>query len=141
MELKKYGERKVKHSNPVAFEEQWNLVLGSMTWNGTGKLEFIDGIMGSEVYVNILNKNILASTQKLRMWNYFIFQQDTDLGVIIKESKIIFIQKHDWISWMANSKSRPQSNWTSLSYSGSKSCLTMSQNERRAEDLAPRSLD
>ena len=41
------------------------MVWGSMTWNGTGKLEFIDGIMGSEVYVNILNKNLLASTQKL----------------------------------------------------------------------------
>ena len=49
MELKKYGERKLKH-----------------------------GIMGSEVYVNILNKNLLTPTRKLRMGKHFIFQQDTN---------------------------------------------------------------
>ena len=40
------------------------MVWGSMAWNGTGKLEFIDGIMDSEVYVNILNKNLWAILDK-----------------------------------------------------------------------------
>ena len=41
MELKKYGERKAKHSNSVAFEEQIKFGGGNvmvwelMTWNGT----------------------------------------------------------------------------------------------------------
>ena len=40
------------------------MVWGLMAWNRTGKLEFIDGIIDSEVYVNILNKNLLASIRK-----------------------------------------------------------------------------
>ena len=43
------------------------MVWESMTWNGTRKLELIDEIMGSEVYVKILNKNLQASTRKLQM--------------------------------------------------------------------------
>ena len=54
------------------------MVWGSITWNGAEKLEFIDGIMGSEVYVNILNKNFLVSTRKQRMGKHFIFQQETN---------------------------------------------------------------
>ena len=54
------------------------MVWGSMTWNGTGKLEFIDGIIGSKNFVNILNKNLLPSTQKQQMGKDFIFLQDTD---------------------------------------------------------------
>ena len=41
------------------------MVWESMTWNGTGKLEFIDRVMGSEVYVNILNINILSKIMEI----------------------------------------------------------------------------
>ena len=68
-------------------------VLGSMSWNGTEKLEFIDTIMDSEIYVNILNKNLLASTRKLRMRKHFIFQQDSDPKYTSKKAKEFFIQK------------------------------------------------
>ena len=69
------------------------MVWGSMAWNGTEKLEFIDGIMDSEVYVNILNKNFLASTRKLRMEKHFIFQKDNDTKHTSKKAKELFIQK------------------------------------------------
>ena len=58
-----------------------------MTWNGTGKLEFIYGIMGSEVYIYILNKNLLAPTQKLQMGKDFIFQQHTNPKHTSKKAK------------------------------------------------------
>ena len=91
MGLKKYRERKAKHSNSVAFEQR--KVWGSMTWNGPGKLEFIDGIIESEVYVNNLNKNFLASTRKRRMGKHFIFQQDNDPKHTSKKAKEFFIRK------------------------------------------------
>ena len=63
------------------------MVWGLMTWNGAGKLEFINVIMGSGVNVNILIKNLLASTQKLRMGKHFIFKQDTDSKHMSKKAK------------------------------------------------------
>ena len=63
------------------------MVWGLMTWNGTGKLEFIDGIMRSEVYANILNKNLLAPTQKLQIGKHFIFKQDTNPKHTSKKAK------------------------------------------------------
>ena len=80
------------------------MVWGSMAWNGTGKLEFIDGIMDSEVYVNILNKNLLASTKKLRLGKHFIFQQDNDPKHVSKKAKEFFIQKQiELLEWPAQS--------------------------------------
>ena len=50
-------------------------------------------VRDSEVYVSILNKNLLASTRKLRMGKYFIFQQDNDPKHTLKKAKEVFIQK------------------------------------------------
>ena len=78
MELKNYRERKAKFGGGSV------MVWRTMTWNGTGKLEYIDGVMGSEVYVNILNKNLLASTQKLRIEKHFIFHSLRSENLISK---------------------------------------------------------
>ena len=99
MELKKYGKKKGEAftlsciRGTVKFSGGNVMVWISMAWNGTGKLEFIDGIMDSEVYVNILNKNLLASTKKLRLGKHFIFQQDNDPKHTSKKAKEFFIQK------------------------------------------------
>ena len=75
-----------------------------MAWNGIGKLEFIDGIMDSEVYVNILNKNFLVSTQKLQMRIHFVFQQDNDPKHMPKKPKEFFIwEMIELLEWPAQS--------------------------------------
>ena len=80
------------------------MVWGSMTWKGTGKLEFFDEIMDPEVYVNILNKNLLASTRKLQMGKHFIFQQDNNPKHMSEKAKEFFIQKRiELLQWPAQS--------------------------------------
>lgn len=54
------------------------MVWGAMAWNGCGTMQFIDGIMNKEVYLEILSKNLHASARKLRLSRSFIFQQDGD---------------------------------------------------------------
>lgn len=54
------------------------MVWGSMAWGGCGEMEFIDGIMTKEVYVEILKRNLQASARKLQLSRNFIFQQDGD---------------------------------------------------------------
>lgn len=54
------------------------MVWGSMSWNGVGQLEFIDGIMNKELPIKILDENLRQSVRKLRMGRRFIFQQDGD---------------------------------------------------------------
>lgn len=52
------------------------MIWGSMAWSGAGTLEFIDGIMNKEVYVDILQKNLKSSARKVGLSRRFIFQQD-----------------------------------------------------------------
>ena len=116
------------------------IVWGSMTWNGTGKLEFIDGIMDSEVYANTLNKNFLASTRKLRRGKHFVFQQDNDPKQHQrKQTFFIFRSRLNYL----NGKLKVQISFQLNTYGlfCIKSWGTMSQKERRAENLTPRSLD
>lgn len=54
------------------------MIWGSMAWSGAGTLEFIDGIMNKEVYVDILQKNLKSSARKVGLSRRFIFQQDSD---------------------------------------------------------------
>lgn len=49
-----------------------------MTWAGCGNIHFIDGIMNKGVYLDILNKNLHASSRKLKIARGLIFQQDGD---------------------------------------------------------------
>ena len=57
------------------------MVWGCMTYAGVGKMTVINGIMDSEMYVDILNRNLIPSMQVLWTFNssdYAIFQQDND---------------------------------------------------------------
>lgn len=51
---------------------------GSMSWEGCGELEHIDGIMTKEKYLNILKSKLRLSAEKLGLNNEFVFQQDRD---------------------------------------------------------------
>ena len=63
---------------------------------------FIGGIIKSEFYVNILEKNLLASTRKRRMGEHFILQQDNNLKHTSKKAKEFFIQKQiELLEWLA----------------------------------------
>ncbi|GFV15357.1 transposable element Tcb1 transposase [Trichonephila clavipes] len=53
------------------------LVWGCMAANGVGKLCFIDGIMTTRTYIDILRHNLQSSAQKLGLGT-FVFQQDND---------------------------------------------------------------
>ena len=56
--------------------------------------------MGSEVYVNILNKNLLAS-RKLQMGKLFIFQQNTDPKHMSKKTKEFSSRSRLKLEWLA----------------------------------------
>lgn len=82
-----------------------NIMLwGSMAWNGTGKLAFIDDKMDAQLYVDILKKNLLASTRKLRLGRQFIMQQDNDPKHTSKKAKEYFTQNNiEVLEWPAQS--------------------------------------
>lgn len=54
------------------------MVWGSMASCGVGELEFIDGIMTKEVYLDILKRKLPASAKKLKLGRRYTFQQDGD---------------------------------------------------------------
>lgn len=54
------------------------MVWGSMSYNGCGMLEFIEGIMTKEIYLDIVKKNVRTSARKLGIGRRFVFQQDSD---------------------------------------------------------------
>lgn len=71
------------------------MIWGSMGWNGVGQLEFIDGIMTKEVYLNLLKRQLRPSVRKLRLGRRFTFQQDGDpkhtakiVTAYLKEEKV-----------------------------------------------------
>ncbi len=53
------------------------MVWGCMAASGLGKLHFIDGTMNSEMYVEILQSQMLPSARKL-MGRRYIFQHEND---------------------------------------------------------------
>lgn len=53
-------------------------VWGAMSYNGVGNLEFVEGNMNKEMYLNILKKNLKQSASKLGIENTFHFYQDND---------------------------------------------------------------
>lgn len=73
-----------------------------MSWGGVGTLEFIEGIMTKDVYLDLLKRNLKQSATKLIMGRRFTFQQDGDpkhTGKIIpkwlKDNKINIL---DWVA-------------------------------------------
>lgn len=54
------------------------MVWGCFGAAGVGNLHFIDGIMDSRKYINILKTNLHESAEKLGVRHNFIFQQDND---------------------------------------------------------------
>lgn len=54
------------------------MVWGCFSARGTGRLHIIEGRMNGEMYRDILDKNLLPSTRKLKMKRGWTFQQDND---------------------------------------------------------------
>lgn len=54
------------------------MVWGCMSADGVGKLRFIDGIMNSRGYIDILKNDFLPSVEKLNLKTNFIFMHDND---------------------------------------------------------------
>jgi transposase len=79
------------------------MVWGCFSYNGVGKLHFIDGIMDAAEYCSILSDNLFASVKKLKM-NSFIFQQDNDPKHTSKLAKSFFVEKNvEVLPWPAQS--------------------------------------
>ena len=53
-------------------------VWGCFAWNGVENLVFIEENMTSEMYKNILDKNLFQSSRKLQMDSDMVFQHDND---------------------------------------------------------------
>ena len=54
------------------------MLWGCFSAVGTGRLVKIKGNMNEAKYRGILDENLLQSTQDLRLWQRFTFQQDND---------------------------------------------------------------
>lgn len=70
----------------VKFGGKSVMVWACFSYSGVGRLTFIDGIMNSEVYVNILSENLLLSAEQIGI-NNLIFQQDMILSTRLKQLK------------------------------------------------------
>ena len=77
------------------------MLWGCMTWNGIGRLVFIDGIMNGEMYRDIINNNLPLTnkTRKFELENA-IFQHDNDPKHTAKVTQKWFedsgVQVLDW---------------------------------------------
>ncbi|CAG7721247.1 unnamed protein product [Allacma fusca] len=77
---------------------------GCMTASGPSQLEFIDGILNSDIYIDILNRNVKTSSRELGLVRYFTFQQDNDPKHTSKKSAAFFKKnKYKMLEWPAQS--------------------------------------
>ena len=68
---------KKKNLNPTVKDGRGSvLVWACMSSSGVGNIEFIDGIMDNNVYLDILKRNVKESARKLGIRKHFLFQQD-----------------------------------------------------------------
>ena len=77
---------------------------GSIAWNGVREMDFIDGIMTKEVYMDILERKLRSSAKKLKLGKKWIFQQDGDpkhTAKIVK--KWLQDKKIKVLNWVAQS--------------------------------------
>lgn len=80
------------------------MVWGCMAGKGVGNLTFIDTKMNAEVYVDILNRHLKASAQKLGLPKSFIFMQDNDPKHTSSKAKTFFKEKKvNVLDWPAQS--------------------------------------
>ena len=87
-------------NSEIWWRQCYGVGIDDLEWKR--KLGFIDGIMGSEVYTNILKNNLLVSTRKRRIGKYFIFQQDSDPKHTSKKAKEFFSRKQIVLpEWLA----------------------------------------
>ena len=54
------------------------MIWGCFAYNGVGNLDFINGKMNSQVYVDTIDKNLVESATKLCMQNDYVLLQDND---------------------------------------------------------------
>ncbi|KAG0429426.1 Transposable element Tcb1 transposase [Dictyocoela muelleri] len=79
------------------------MVWGCFSYHGVGKLVFIDGIMDSASYVNILTNNLNTSARIMGLESY-TFQQDNDPKHTSKLAKRFFSDKNiKLLPWPAQS--------------------------------------
>lgn len=69
------------------------MVWGCMSTMGVGNLVIIDEIMTKEVYLKILQENLLQSAQKMGISEDFYFQQDNDPKHVAHVVKMWLIHK------------------------------------------------
>lgn len=72
---KRYEKRRIKPT--VKYGGGNVMVWGCFSSKGIGNLHFIEGIMDSISYKNILRINLMESANKMRL-SHFLFQQDND---------------------------------------------------------------
>ena len=66
------------------------MLWGCFSWNGTGTLVPIDGIMNTDKYISIINNNLEEATVKMNLEEEFIFQQNNDPKHVTKTSMKFF---------------------------------------------------
>lgn len=79
------------------------MVWGCFSYNGVGKLVFIEGTMTAASYVNILSSNLSESARLMNL-NDFIFQQDNDPKHTARITKEYFAENNiNLLKWPAQS--------------------------------------
>lgn len=68
-------------------------VWGSMASADVGTMDFIDGRLNADMYINILDENVPESVRKLRLYWRCIFQQDNDPKHTSKKAREYFKNK------------------------------------------------
>lgn len=66
------------------------MIYACFSWYKVGNLVPIHGIMNSDKYINILNKNLEESTLKMDLDDDWMFQQDNDPKHTAKKTKQFF---------------------------------------------------
>lgn len=78
------------------------MAWGCMSSHGVGKLVFIDGIMDSCLYTNILANNLRPSAELMGL-NTFIFQQDNDPKHTSRHTATFFKENIEVLDWPSQS--------------------------------------